>query len=137
MTRKIAAFAVGIPLAVLLVVWLPTLALGDERAPASVAPFVDSARSSLRSEAIEGPFFWWPLHLRFVEARCSVEYPGRVALVFEAWRPPYLSKSWAFAVRGSMPTSADDGWGGGFGSQPADEGDEFQYQIGAGSVPCP
>jgi len=121
---------------VLAVVALPPLLVRDGPAPASLAPFVDSARAQLRSEAIDGPFFWLPLHLRFSEARCSVDQPGRVALVFDVWRPPYLGTPFAVAMRGSFPSGPADSWGGGFGTGSIFDDDEFIYQMGTNTIPC-
>jgi len=122
---------------VVAVVALPPLLLRDAPAPASLARFVDGARAQLRSESIEGPLFWWPLHLRFAEARCSTDRQGRVALVFEAWRPPYLGTAFAVAWRGSLPSSPEDSWGGAFGTGSVFDDDEFVYQMGTNTTPCP
>ena len=77
-----------------------------------------------------------PLHLRFIEARCRADGGHAVALVFEEWRPPYLDVTYAYALRGSMPTSSDDSWGGGFGVKSLTTDDEFTFQMGADSVAC-
>jgi hypothetical protein len=116
---------------------LPPVLLRDASAPASLKPFVDGARATIRSQAIEGPLFWWPLHLRFVEARCSSTPRTGVALIFEEWRPPYRSTTYAVAWRGSMPTSADGAWGGGIGMHRVYDDEEFVYQMGLNTVVCP
>lgn len=118
------------------IILLPPLLLRDAPPPLSLAAFIDGARAKLRSEAIEGPLFWWPLHLRFVEARCSAMHPGRVALVFDEWRPPYLTPTYAVARRGSMPSTPDDSWMGGLGMRSVYDDDEFTYQMGTNTVPC-
>lgn len=71
-----------------------------------------------------------------MEARCRAG-GGAVALVFEEWRPPYLGVTYAYAIRGSMPTSAGDAWGGGFGVTSLSTDDEFVSQMGADSFRCP
>jgi len=136
--RRIVASSVVALIGVLVaIVVLPPLLLRDAPAPASLAPFIDSARASVRSMSIEGPLFWWPVHFQFIEARCSSEHSGRVALIFEAWRPPYLGKTYAVAMRGSFPTSPDDSWGGGLGMGSVYDDDEFIYQMGENTIACP
>ena len=120
---------------VLALVVLPPLLLRDAQAPATLSPFIDGARAQLKSELVDGPLFWWPNYLRFTEARCSVVYPGRVALVFELWRPPYVPPAYAVAMRGSMPSSTSDSWGGGWGIGSVYGDTEFIYQMGADAVP--
>jgi hypothetical protein len=58
---------------------LPALLWPDARVPDSLAVFVPAAREQLWDNASED--FRLPLHLRFLEARCSSD--GGVALVFE------------------------------------------------------
>ena len=136
--RKVVAVAIATPIVLVVAVLIvPPMVLRDALAPASLAPYVEAARADLRSHSIEGPLFWWPVHFQFVDARCSSTYPGRVALIFEAWRPPYLSKSYGVAWRGSFPTSFDDGWGGGIGMGSVYDDDEFVYQMGENTVSCP
>lgn len=110
---------------------LPPVLLPDAPAPASLAPFVASARHQLW---VEGTLLV-PPYLRFVEARCQVGGTA-VALVFEEWRFPYLNRNYAYAIHGSMPTAGDDGWGGGFGVTSLATDDEFLFQMGSNSKPC-
>lgn len=135
--RLIAIVIAALITLVLAVIALPPLLVRDAAPPTSLAPFVDGARAEIRSHSIEGPWFWWPLHLRFVEARCSPDRPGHVALIFEEWRPPYTRVTYAAAWRGSMPTSPDDGWAGGLGMDSIFDDDEFVYQMGTNTIPCP
>ncbi len=133
MTRPRRA-TVGTGILVLLgfaVVVLPPVLLPDAPAPPALAPFVASARHQLWVEGT--PIV--PPYLRFVEARCQAGGTA-VALVFEDWRFPYLNRTYAYAIRGSMPTTGDDGWGGGFGVKSLTTDDEFLYQMGPNSKPC-
>ena len=113
---------------------LPLLVWPDAPAPDSVAEFVPAAREQLRSQAIDG--LRVPLHLRFLEARCSAD-GGGVALVFEEIGPPYLLRTFAYAVRGSMPTSLDDSWAGGYGLTTVLDDPEFIHAMGSDTVTCP
>jgi hypothetical protein len=132
--RKLALAALVLVAVVVGLFVLPPVLLADAPAPASLAAYVPSARDQLWKHATDG--LRLPLHLRFVEARCWAD-GGAVALVFEEWRPPYLRVTYAYAIRGSMPTSADDAWGGGFGVASLSTDDEFVFQMGADSVRCP
>ena len=76
-----------------------------------------------------------PLHLRFLEARCDSD--GGVALVFEEIGRPVGSTTYALRIRGSMPTSPDDGWGGGYGVRSVLDDPEFIYLMGDDTVVCP
>lgn len=113
---------------------LPAVVWPDARAPESVADFVPAVREQLWRTATEG--LRLPLHLRFLEARCQVEGTS-VALIFEAFRPPYLFPSYAVAVRGSLPTSTDDSWAGAYGIRSVERDPEFIQLMGNDTVPCP
>jgi hypothetical protein len=114
--------------------FLPPVIWPDTRVPASVASSLAGARHELRANATERSLL--PLHLSFVEARCS--NTGAVALVFEEHRFPYLGTRFAFAARGAMPTSASEGgWGGGVGiSGSVLDDPEFINLMGTGSTSC-
>jgi hypothetical protein len=113
---------------------LPGLLWPDDPVPASVAEFVPTARDELWSQAIDG--LRLPLHLRFVDARCASD--GGVALIFEELRPPYLTNTYAYTSRGSMPASQDDGWGsGGYSMSSVLDDPEFIHLMGDDTVPCP
>jgi hypothetical protein len=112
---------------------LPPAVWPDARIPASLAAFVPSARQDLWNEATEG--LRLPLHLSFVEARCSAN--GAVALIFEEHRPPYTETRFDYAIRGSMPASLDNEWGGGIGvSGPVLNDEEFKYTMGSSPPLC-
>jgi hypothetical protein len=113
---------------------LPAVIWPDEPAPRSVAAFVPGAREQLWSNAIAG--LRLPLHLRFVEARCQAEGTS-VALIFREYRPPYLSDTYAYAVRGSPPTSSDDSWVGGYGLRSIEADPELERLLGSDTVACP
>ena len=93
-----------------------------------------SAREQLWSEAIDG--LRRPLHLRFVEARCQAEGTA-VALIFEEYRPPYLVRSYAYAVRGSLPTTSDERWAGRYGLRSIEGDPELDRLLGRDTVACP
>jgi hypothetical protein len=112
---------------------LPALLWPDAPVPDSLAAFVPAAREQLWDNASED--FRLPLHLRFLEARCSSD--GGVALVFEEIGRPVGSTTYAYAVRGSMPTSPDDGWGGGYGVRSVLDDPEFIHLMGDDTVVCP
>jgi hypothetical protein len=57
-------------------------------------------------------------------------------LVFEEIGPPFLTTTYAYAVRGSMPTSDVDAWSGGSGLSDVLADPEFVHLIGADSMPC-
>jgi hypothetical protein len=57
-------------------------------------------------------------------------------LVFEEIGPPYLSTTYAYAVRGSMPASEEDAWSGGYGLSDVLADPEFVHLMGADTVPC-
>jgi hypothetical protein len=127
----VALLVVGGALGVIL---LPPVVWPDTAIPASVAPFIPTARAALLAEATDG--LELPLHLTFLEARCAAD--GSVALIFEEHRPPYAESRYAYAVRGSMPTAVDDAWAGGFrvpGPVVADP--EFIHLMGPDPGPCP
>jgi hypothetical protein len=130
-----AVVAVGslVVLGGLAATYLPPVVWPDAPVPASLAQAVPSARWRLWTEATDG--LRLPLHLTFVEARCGSD--GSVALIFEEHRPPYTESRFAYASRGSMPTSADDSWGGGHGiTGPVLEDDEFVHLMGQDPQPC-
>ena len=112
---------------------LPLYLWPDAPVPASLAEYLPAAREQLWDHASDGLRF--PLHLRFVEARCSRD--GGVALVFEEIGPPIGTTTYAYAVRGSMPTSPDDGWGGGYGVRSVLDDPEFIHLMGDDTVVCP
>ena len=109
---------------------LPELLWPDALVPASLAEYLPAAREQLWSNASED--FRLPLHLRFLEARCSRD--GGVALVFEEIGPPIGTTTFAYAVRGSMPTSPDDGWGAGTGKRSVLDDPEFIHVMGDDTV---
>ena len=117
----------------LIATFVPPALWADRPVPASLAAFVPAARQQLWSEATDG--LRLPLHLTFVEARCSPN--GYVALIFEEHRPPYTETRFAYALRGSMPVGVDDSWGGGFGITGSVLDDtEFVYQMGLDTGSC-
>ncbi len=117
----------------LITTFVPPVLWPDRPVPASLAAFVPAARQQLWSEAIDG--LRLPLHLSFVEARCSPN--GSVALIFADHRPPYTETRFAYALRGSMPTATDDTWGGGAGvAGSALDGSEFVHQMGLDTGSC-
>ena len=112
---------------------LPGLLWPDAPVPASLAEFMPAAREQLWDQATDG--LRLPLHLRFLEARCSSD--GGVALVFEEIGPPFFATTYAYAVRGSMPTSPDDGWSAGTGMRSVLDDPEFVHLMGDDTVVCP
>lgn len=113
--------------------FLPPVIWPDAPAPASLAQSVPSARWQLWTEATDG--LRLPLHLTFVEARCGSD--GSVGLIFEEHRPPYAERRFAYAARGSMPSSADDSWGGGYGiTGSVLDDDEFTHLLGPNPPVC-
>jgi hypothetical protein len=113
--------------------FLPPVVWPDVPMPASLAASMPSARWRLWTEATDE--FRLPLHLAFVEARCGSD--GSVALIFEEHRPPYTERRFAYAVRGSTPTSDAGSWSGGWGiigSVLDDE--EFVHLMGQDPPPC-
>ena len=112
---------------------LPMLLWPDAPVPASLAEYLPAAREQLWAQAPDG--LRLPLHLRFLEARCNSE--GGAALVFEEIGRPFFATTYAYAVRGSMPTSPDDGWGGGTGKTSVVDDPEFIHIMGDDTVACP
>ena len=113
---------------------LAALLWPDAPVPASLAEYLPAAREQLWNQATDG--LRLPLHLRFLEARCSSD--GGVALVFEEIGRPFFLTTYAYTVRGSMPTSADDGWGnGGTGLRAVLDDSEFIHLMGDDTVVCP
>lgn len=112
---------------------LPALLWPDAQVPESLAAFLPSAREQLWHHATDG--LRLPLHLRFLEARCSNE--GGVALVFEEIGRPFFVTTYAYAVRGSMPTSPDVAWGAGTGLPSVLDNPEFIHLMGPDTVVCP
>lgn len=110
----------------------PSVIWPDAPAPPSVAAYVPVAREQLRGNAIDRRL--WPLHLRFVEARCGRD--GAVALIYEEIRP-LLPRTFAYAARGSMPTSTTDSWAGGTGMVTVLDDPEFTRLMGPQSGACP
>lgn len=129
-----AALAGTIVVAVALVAtFLPAVIWPDAPVPPSLAASMPAARQMLWTEGSDGPRL--PLHLTFIEARCGAD--GSVALIFEEHRPPYADKRFAYAARGSMPTSADEAWGGGYGIPgPVLGDDEFIHLMGRDPARC-
>ena len=111
---------------------LPSALWPDAPVPASIAEYLPAAREQLWTQATDG--LRLPLHLRFLEARCNSD--GGVALVFEEIGRPIGSTTYAYAVRGSMPTSPDDGWGGGYGVRSVPDDPEFIHLMGDDTVVC-
>lgn len=122
-----------VPALISVAVSLPALLWPDAPLPASLAEFVPAAREQLWAQAIDG--LRLPLHLRFLEARCNSD--GGVALVFEEIGRPFFATTYAYAVRGSMPTSPDDGWGGGYGMTSVLDDPEFIHLLGDDTTACP
>ncbi|MDA8201610.1 MAG: hypothetical protein M0Z49_02400 [Chloroflexi bacterium] len=117
----------------LMAILLPPVLWPDRPIPPSLAAYVPAARQQLWSEATDS--LRLPLHLTFREARCSPD--GSVALIFEEHRPPYTETRFAYALRGSMPTAADDSWDGGAGIAGSVLDDsEFIHQMGSDSTVC-
>jgi hypothetical protein len=111
----------------------PSVIWPDAPAPASVAPYVSAAREQVWGNAIER--LLWPLHLRFVEARCSRD--SAVALIYQEIRPLLPLRTYAYAARSSMPTSTEDAWGGGSGIWSVLDDPEFVRLRGPDSGACP
>jgi hypothetical protein len=135
LTRASVITALAIAAAGLGATTLPPLVWPDAPVPASLSAAIPAARHQLTDESADRlpPL---PLHLTFLEARCSET--GAVALVFEEHRPPYLGTSYAVAFRGSMPTEPGDAWGGGVGIVGSVLGDpEFTNQMGRDPSVCP
>lgn len=125
--------AVAVVLAGLAATFLPSVVWPDAPVPASLAASVPSARWRLWTEATDG--LRLPLHLTLVEARCGLD--GSVALIFEEHRPPYTESRFAYAARGSMPTSVDDSWGGGYGiTGSVLDDEEFIHLVGQNPPSC-
>ena len=113
---------------------LPELLWPDAPVSKSLATFVPAARESLWDHASDG--LRLPLHLRFLEARCESKGPG-VAFIFEELLLPQPTTTYAYVVRGSMPTSPDDGWGnGGYGVRSVLDDPEFIHLMGDDTVVC-
>ena len=109
------------------VIILPPLVLRDAPAPTVLAPYVRSARASVRQN-IEGLL---PVHLRYVGARCRAG--GGTVILFEQWQPPYLNVRYAYAMAGSLPTA---GWSGGTGWDDLAEDPEIAAFLGSKEVVC-
>lgn len=105
----------------------------DAPVPASLAESVPAAREQLWNQATDG--LRLRLHLRLLEARCNRD--GGVALVFEEIGRPFFATTYAYAVRGSIPTSPDDGWGGVTGMRSVIDDPEFIHLMGDDTVACP
>jgi len=132
--RIAGLFTLGLVAVAAAVTMLPPFLLHDAPVPSSLAPFMAEARHKIRTEATDG--FRLPLHLRFVEARCSTDGRRAVALIFEEWQPPYLNLSYAIAWRGSMPTVENNSWGGGVGMRSVETDPEFVHVIGPNTGTC-
>ncbi len=112
----------------------PPLVWPDAPAPPALATYIAPARQHLWTEATDG--LRVPLHLTFIEARCGAD--GAVALIFDEHRPPYTDRAFGYVARGSMPTSADDSWSGGYGiAGSVFDDSEFVHLLGPDPVPCP
>jgi hypothetical protein len=132
--RGVALAVAAVIVAGMTATFLPPVVWPDGRAPASLAAAIPAARWRLWTEATDG--LRLPLHLTFLEARCGSD--GSVALVFEEHRPPYTERRFAYVARGSMPTSADDSWSGGYGIvAPVLEDGELVHLLGTDHQPCP
>lgn len=112
---------------------LPSVIWPDAPAPASLVESVPVARELMWERAFLA--FPWPLHLRFVEARCGST--GAVALIFEEIRPLLPLRTYAVAWRGDPPDSGDDGWGGGIGLPSVLDDPEFTRVMGTEPGLCP
>ena len=128
----VAATVFGIGLIGLLVV--PPVAFPDHAAPERVAPFVPAARDQLLDQL--DPVARFPVYFRFLEARCSTDGSGGIALLFEELRPPYLEPTIAYTTRRGLPASPEDAWSGGFGVRSIDDDPEFIHLMGPGSARC-
>ncbi len=113
---------------------VPPVIFPDGPAPSSLEGYEPSARQQLLNQLDATERF--PIHLRFVEARCSTDGSDGIALLFEELRPPYLEPTIAYTVRRDLPTSPDDAWSGGFGVRLIDDDPEFVHLMGPGSVTC-
>lgn len=105
----------------------PSTVWPDRPIPSRFAPYVDSARASIRSN-IEGIRI---VHLRLDSVRCRRD--GAAAIIFEQREPPYLNTSYAYAISGTWPPV---GWDGGVGIHDAAADPELAYFLGADEVPC-
>jgi len=132
--RAAGALVAALIAAAIAVMVLPPMLIQDASAPRSLMPYLVEARHRAWTEATDG--LRLPLHLRFVEARCSTDGRGAVALIFEEWRPPYLDVTYAVVWRGSMPTPEDNSWGGGVGIRSYETDSEFLHVMGQSSGPC-
>ncbi|MDQ3552831.1 MAG: hypothetical protein M3395_00260 [Chloroflexota bacterium] len=132
--RVAGALLVGLFAAAVAVMVLPPMLIQDASAPRSLTPYIAEARHRAWTEATDG--LRLPLHLRFVEARCSTDGRGAVALIFEEWRPPYLDITHSVVWRGSMPTPENDSWGGGSDIRSFETDPEFIHVMGPDSSPC-
>lgn len=110
----------------------PGLLWPDAPVQASLVEALPVAREYLWSNA--GEHLPWPTHLRFLEARCNDA--GAVALLFEEIRP-LLPRRYAYAGRGSEPTSSDDDWAGGTGLVSVLDDAEFVLLMGSDTFACP
>ncbi len=54
-------------------------------------------------------------------------------ILFEQWQPPYLDVQYAYAMAGSLPTSA---WSGGTGWDDLAEDPEIAAFLGSREVAC-
>ncbi|MHB8959864.1 MAG: hypothetical protein ACYDAN_09585 [Candidatus Limnocylindrales bacterium] len=132
-TGAVAAVGSLVVLGGLATTFLPSVIWPDSPAPASVAASVPAARWQLWTEATDG--LRLPLHLTFTEARCGAD--GSVGLIFEEHRPPSTERRFAYAARGSMPSSADNAWSGGYGiSGSVLDDDEFIHLLGPNPPVC-
>lgn len=113
---------------------VPPVVFPDGPAPTDVAAYVPVARQQLLNQLDVTARF--PVYLRFIEARCSTDGSGGIALLFEELRPPYLATTIAYTARRGLPTSPHDAWSGGFGVRSVDEDDEFIHLMGERSASC-
>lgn len=111
----------------------PSVTWPDAPVPASLAEFVPVARELTWDRAFDA--FTWPLYLRLVDARCNGD--GGIALIFEEIRPLLPWRTYAYAVRGSMPTASDADWGGGTGLTSVLDDPEFVRSMGSDTFACP
>ena len=113
---------------------VPPVLFPDGPAPSSLEGYVPAARRQLLDQLDATDRF--PVHLRFVEARCSTDGSGGIALLFEELRPPYLEPTIAYTARRGLPTSPEDAWSGGFGVRSIDDDPEFLHLMGPAPAAC-
>ena len=123
---------VALPIVVVLIAPVLILTLGapviwpDRPIPSAFAPYVDSARASLRDN-VEGLRF---VHLRLDSVRCRAD--GGTAYTYDQIEAPYLQTRYAIAMTGILPPT---GWSGGVTLTEIND-PELLYFLGEQEVPC-